>query len=148
LAVASGRWFRATTPARTHQYSLDWARVDGNTAGQAVVAPVSGTIGWVDRGSGGVLVDAGNGYGVALMHITLDGNVGRGDSVERGEQIGTISGPGGDGYMSMAHIEIAAWRLSDGGHESVPFVGPNAIAGREFPATGAGNEHMGETVNP
>lgn len=51
-----------------YKYSLDWARVDGGTAGLPVSAPVSGTIEWVDRGSGGVMVNMGNGFGVALFH--------------------------------------------------------------------------------
>jgi murein DD-endopeptidase MepM/ murein hydrolase activator NlpD len=131
-----------------YKYSLDWARVNGDTAGQPVYAPVSGTIEWVDRGSGGMLIDAGNGYGVAVFHVTREGSLGRGDSVERGQRIGTISGPGGDGYMSMAHIEIAVWRLTGNGHESVPFVGPNAIAGQEFPDDGGTNQHMGARVSP
>jgi uncharacterized protein YraI len=83
-----------------YKYSLDWARVDGDTAGQPVFAPVSGTVQWVDRGSGGMLVDAGNGYGVAVFHVTLDGDLTRGGTVERGQRIGTISGPGGDGYTN------------------------------------------------
>jgi hypothetical protein len=131
-----------------YKYSLDWARVDGDTAGQPVFAPVSGTVQWVDRGSGGMLVDAGNGYGVAVFHVTVDRDLTRGGTVERGQRIGTISGPGGEGYMSMAHIDITVWRLTGGGHESVPFVGPNAIAGREFPDTGGANQHMGTTVTP
>jgi murein DD-endopeptidase MepM/ murein hydrolase activator NlpD len=132
-----------------YYYSIDWARSDGNTAGQPIFAPVSGSIQWADRGSGGILIDAGNGYGVALFHITVDRSVSRGGSVERGQQIGVVSGPGGDGYMSMEHVEIAAWRLLDGGgHESVPFTGPNAIAGQEFPDTGGGNQYMGATVRP
>ncbi|HLL50531.1 MAG TPA: SH3 domain-containing protein, partial [Thermomicrobiales bacterium] len=131
-----------------YKYSLDWARVDGNTAGQPVFAPVTGTIRWVDRGSGGMLVDAGNGYGVAVFHVTLDRSLSRGGSVGRGQRIGTISGPGGDGYMSMAHIDITVWRLTSGGHEATPFVGPNAIAGQEFPDTGGANQHMGATVSP
>jgi murein DD-endopeptidase MepM/ murein hydrolase activator NlpD len=131
-----------------YKYSLDWALVDGDSAGQPIVAPASGTVDWVDRGSGGLLIDAGNGYGVALFHITLDGGIGRGDSVERGQRIGKISGPGGDGYMSMAHVDITCWRLTNNGHESVPFIGPNAIAGQEFPDTGGGNQHMGVRVTP
>jgi hypothetical protein len=82
------------------------------------------------------------------MHVTLDGGLSRGDSVERGQRIGSISGPGGDGYMSMAHIEIDCWRLTGNGHESVPFTGPCAIAGQEFPDTGGANQHMGVTVAP
>jgi uncharacterized protein YraI len=132
-----------------YYYSIDWARSDGNTAGQPIYAPVSGSIQWADRGSGGILIDAGNGYGVALFHVVVNGSVSRGGSVERGQQIGVIAGPGDAGYMSMAHVEIAAWRLLDGGgHESVPFTGPNAIAGQEFPDSGGGNQHMGATVSP
>jgi len=131
-----------------YKYSLDWARVDGNTAGQPVYAPVSGTVDWTDRGSGGMLVDAGNGYGVAVFHVTIDRGIGRGDSIERGQQIGTVSGPGGEGYMSMAHIDMTVWQLSGRGHEATPFSGPNAIAGQEFPDTGGGNQYMGVTVSP
>ena len=131
-----------------YKYSLDWARVDGDTAGEPVFAPVSGTVQWVDRSSGGMLVDAGNGYGVAVFHVTVDRDLTRGGTVERGQRIGTISGPGGEGYMSMAHIDITVWRLSGRGHESVPFVGPNAIAGQEFPDSGGVNQHMGATVTP
>jgi hypothetical protein len=131
-----------------YKYSLDWARVDGDTAGQPVFAPVSGTVEWVDRGSGGMLVDAGNGYGVAVFHVTLDRDLASGATVQRGQRIGTISGPGGDGYMSMAHIDITVWSLAGRGHEAVPFTGPNAIAGHEFPDTGGANQHMGTTVTP
>jgi hypothetical protein len=131
-----------------YKYSLDWARVDGDTAGQPVFAPVSGTVQWVDRGSGGMLVDAGNGFGVAVFHVTLDRDLAPGGTVVQGQRVGTISGPGGEGYMSMAHVDITVWRLSGRGHESVPFVGPNAIAGQEFPDSGGANQHMGTTVTP
>lgn len=130
-----------------YKYSLDWARTDGNTAGQPVYAPVSGTIEWTDRGSGGMLINAGNGYGVAVFHVTIDRGIARGGSVERGQQIGVVSGPGGDGYMSMAHVDITCWRLDGRNHEAVPFSGPNAIAGQEFPDTGGGNQHMGAKVS-
>jgi hypothetical protein len=131
-----------------YKYSLDWARVDGKTAGEPVFAPVSGTVQWVDRGSGGMLVDAGNGYGVAVFHVTLDRDLASGSTVAQGQRIGAISGPGGEGYMSMAHIDITVWRLSGRDHESVPVIGPNAIAGQEFPDTGGANQHMGATVTP
>ena len=131
-----------------YKYSLDWARVDGDTAGQPVFAPVSGTVQWIDRGSGGMLVDAGNGYGVAVFHVTLDRDLASGGTVAQGQRIGSISGPGGEGYMSMAHVDISVWRLSGRSHESVPFVGANAIAGREFPDAGGANQHMGATVTP
>ena len=50
--------------------------------------------------------------------------------------------------MSMAHIDITAWRLTNNGQEATPFVGPNAIAGMEFPDTGGTNQHMGARVSP
>jgi hypothetical protein len=102
---------------------------------------------WVDRGSGGLLIDAGNGYGVALFHITVSG-VASGGAVERGQQIGVVSGPGGDGYMSTPHVDMTLWQLSGGGHTATPFTGPNAIAGQEFPDTGGANQHMGVQVTP
>ncbi|MDQ3781003.1 MAG: SH3 domain-containing protein [Chloroflexota bacterium] len=131
-----------------YHYSLDFARSDGQTAGQPVFAPVSGTIRWIDRGSGGMLIDAGNGYGIAFFHVTIDGGFSSGQQIERGQPVGSISGPGGEGYMSTPHIDLTCWQLTDGGHTSTPFVGPNAISGQEFPDTGGANQHMGVAVNP
>ena len=131
-----------------YHYSLDFAREDGETAGQLVSAPVSGTIRWIDRGSGGMLIDAGNGYGVAFFHVTIDGGFASGQRIERGQPVGSISGPGGEGFMSIPHIDLTCWQLSDGGHNSTPFVGLNAISGQEFPDTGGANQHMGVSVTP
>jgi len=131
-----------------YQYSLDLARTDGNTAGQPVVAPASGTVQWVDAGSGGILIDMGNGYGVAMFHLTIDSGLGSGDPVEQGQYIGTVSGPGGPGYASTPHIDLTLWQLPGGGtHVSTPFTGQFAIAGREFPASGGANEHMGAEIS-
>ncbi|MFN8660458.1 MAG: SH3 domain-containing protein [Thermomicrobiales bacterium] len=132
----------------TYKYSIDWARVDGNTEGQPIYAPVSGTVEWTDNGSGGILINAGNGYGVALFHVVLN-RAGRGDSVTQGEQIGVVAGPGDPGYMNMTHFEIACWKLkANGNHESVPFDGPNTIAGQAFPDTGGTNQYMDARVSP
>lgn len=132
----------------TYKYSLDWARSDGETAGQPIYAPVSGSIEWTDRGSGGVLINAGNGYGVALFHVVLNRS-GRGGSVTQGEQIGVVASPGDPGYMNMTHFEIAVWKLNPGGgHESVPFDGPNTIGGQAFPDTGGANQYMDMRVSP
>ncbi len=131
-----------------YYYALDWALVDGDTAGQPVYAPVSGTVEWVDRGSGGLLIDAGNGYGVAMFHLTIDGGFGSGQAVERGQRLGVISGPGGPGYASTPHVDLTCWQLGDGGHVSVPFAGPNAISGREFPDIGGSNQYLGTEVTP
>lgn len=128
-----------------YRYSLDWARADGNTAGQPIYAPVSGTIRWTSKG--GMLIDAGNGYGVALFHVTFDG-FSSGQSVQQGQPLGVISGPGGPGYAGTPHVDLTLWQLGDGANVSTPFAGANAIAGQEFPDAGAGNQHMGATVSP
>lgn len=131
-----------------YAYSLDLALASGSTADQAVVAPVSGTIRWVDRGSGAMLIDAGNGYGVSIFHVTVAGGLSSGQRVQRGQYIGTISGVGGDGYAATPHIQLTVWQFTGGGHVAVPFTGPNAISGREFPSNGSANQYLGTRVSP
>ncbi len=77
----------------TYKYSLDWARVDGRDGGAADLRRSPEPIEWTDGSSGGLLINAGNGYGVALFHVVLNRS-GRGDSVAQGEQIGVVAGPG------------------------------------------------------
>lgn len=132
-----------------YAHSLDLALAEGDSAGQPLYAPVSGSIEWTDRGSGGILINAGNGYGVALFHVNLDRGVARDGKVTQGEQIGSVAGPGDAGYESMSHVEITAWQLhGDGSHSSVPFTGPNAIAGQEFPDNGTVNQYMDAIITP
>lgn len=130
-----------------YQYSLDWARTDGETAGQPIYAPASGTVEWVDGGSGGILIDMGNGYGIAMFHLTIDPSIGSGAAVQQGQVVGTVSGPGGPGYAGTPHVDLTLWQLAGGGtHVSTPFTGGFALGGREFPVSGVGNEHMGTDV--
>jgi len=131
-----------------YYYALDIARTDGNTAGQPVFAPASGTILWLDGGSGGIAIDMGNGYTVAMFHNTYDGGLTRGQWVEQGQYLGTISGPGGAGYASTPHVDITLWYTGEGGRAAAPFSGGNAISGWDFPDTGGGNQHGGTTFNP
>lgn len=131
-----------------YQYALDWAQVGGGAAGQQVYAAASGTISWIDRGSGGMLIDMGNGYGLAMFHVTYDGSLSRGQTIQAGTPVGTISGPGGEGYMSTAHVDLTLWQLSGGSHVATPFTGQFAISGVEFPDMGGGNQHMGVQVTP
>ena len=133
-----------------YYYALDIARVDGGTAGQSVYAPASGIVRWVDPGSGGIAIDMGNGYAVVMFHFTADSGIGRGQNVQQGQYLGTISGPGGNGYASTPHIEIDVWQSSDGvrTRRSVPFTGGNAISGMSFPDIGGSNQHNGTRFNP
>ena len=135
-------------PQADYRYSLDLALGSGDTAGQPVYAPVSGTVRWVDPGSGGILIDAGNGSGVAMFHLTLDGGLGSGQPIAQGQPLGVVSGPGGPGYAGTPHIDLTLWQLTDGANVSTPFSGPNAIAGQDFPADGSPNQHYGAEIAP
>lgn len=119
----------------TYMYSLDLQRIEGEqaTIGQTIYAPASGTVLWT---SGGLLIGMGNGYGIALFHITLDAGITSGTAVTQGQAIGYISGPGGPGYQVTPHVDMTLWELPNGGgtpRYSAPYTGEFAIAGREFP---------------
>lgn len=134
-----------------YYYSLDLARADGNSAGQSVLSPVSGTIRWIDPSTGGMSIDLGNGYAVAFFHVTLAGGLQAGQPVTQGQYMGYISGPGGQGYVGGPHIHLTVWRTYDGGNWSriaVPFTGINAISGIEFPDIGGWNQHGGTLIYP
>jgi len=131
-----------------YQYSLDLALAQGETAGQTILSPVSGTIRWVDRGSGGMLIDIGNGYSLAFFHVTVGGGFASGQQVTQGQVPGSISPPGGDGYAVTPHIDLTLWRTDGGGRVSAPFSGQNAISGRDFPDIGGYNQYLGTEIIP
>jgi uncharacterized protein YraI len=131
-----------------YYYALDIARADGNTAGQAVYAPASGTILWLDPGSGGIAINMGNGYTIAMFHSTFDGSLARGQSVSQGQYLGTVSGPGGPGYASTPHVDMTLWYTGGGGRAASPFSGANAISGMSFPDVGGANQHGGTSFTP
>jgi murein DD-endopeptidase MepM/ murein hydrolase activator NlpD len=134
-----------------YYYSFDLAQTDGSSAGTAIYSPVSGTVRWTEAGSGGMSIDIGNGYAFALFHVTVDSGLSAGDSVSQGQYIGTISGPGGNGYMGFEHVHISLWQTSDGGNWSrtaVPFSGDFAISGWDFPDIGGSNQHAGTVFYP
>jgi uncharacterized protein YraI len=134
-----------------YEYSLDLARVDGNTAGQPVYSPVNGVVRWTDPGTGGISIDIGNGHAVAMFHVTFMGGLEAGTPVQQGQYLGEISGPGGPGYMGTPHLHFTLWASSDNGNwdrQAVPFTGQYAISGMDFPDTGGGNAHRGVQFSP
>ena len=134
-----------------YHYSLDIIRTDGNTAGQPVYSPVNGTIRWTERASGGISIDMGDGYAVAMFHMTVDPSLRWGDRVSQGQYLGFISGPGQDGNMGFDHLHFTVWATEDGGNWSrvaVPFSGRNAIAGLDLPDTGGYNQWRGTVFYP
>ena len=134
-----------------YEYSLDLARVDGNTAGQPVYSPVNGVVRWTDPGTGGISIDIGNGHAVAMFHVTFMGGLEAGTPVQQGQVLGEISGPGGPGFMGTPHLHFTLWATSDNGNwdrQAVPFTGQYAISGMDFPDTGGGNTHRGVQFSP
>jgi uncharacterized protein YgiM (DUF1202 family) len=134
-----------------YEYSLDLARVDGNTAGQPVYSPVNGVVRWTDPSTGGISIDIGNGHAVAMFHVTFLGGLEAGTAVRQGQILGEISGPGGPGYMGTPHLHFTLWASSDNGNwdrQAVPFTGQYAISGMDFPDTGGGNTHRGVVFSP
>ncbi|MEZ4530773.1 MAG: SH3 domain-containing protein [Thermomicrobiales bacterium] len=155
--VSGGSWTiiqgynGGTHNGQTYMYSFDLQRTDGEqaTIGQPVYAPASGTVLWT---SGGLLIGMGNGYGIALFHITLSPGITSGTVVTQGQQVGTISGPGGTGYQVTPHVDMTLWELPNGGGTpriSTPYTGQFAISGREFPPGALEFNTWGGTVfNP
>ena len=76
-----------------YSYSLDIVRTDGNTAGQPVYSPVDGSIRWTERASGGISINMGNGYAVAIFHITVDPGLRRA-TVGQGQSSASSPAPG------------------------------------------------------
>ncbi|MGI9255056.1 MAG: SH3 domain-containing protein [Thermomicrobiales bacterium] len=131
-----------------YKYALDWARMDGDTAGAPIYATVAGTIGWTDAGSGGLMIDTGAGWGLVMFHVMLDRGMDSGATVEQGQQLGHICYPSDPGFMSEAHMETDVWLLNaDGSHDPTPFTGQFTIAGYDLPDVGGNNQHMGFKVS-
>ena len=137
-----------SSPRYQYRYSLDLRRVEGWSAGQAVLSPVTGTIRWIDRASGGMSIDLGNGYAVSYFHTYLAGGLAAGQRVTQGQYMGTIAEPGDARNGGISHLHLSLWRTNDGGNEdrqAVPFTGAYAIEGVDLPDVGGIDQHWGET---
>lgn len=132
--------------------SIDLVRSDGSTAGQTVYSPANGTVRWLDPTTGGISIDMGNGYAVAMFHADFYGSVTEGDTLSQGQAIGTISPTGSmQANYGLAHLHIAVWATTDGGNwsrQSVPFEGQLAIDGLSLPNNGTGYQHTGLLITP
>ncbi|MCA9860395.1 MAG: SH3 domain-containing protein [Thermomicrobiales bacterium] len=132
-------------------YSLDLHRIDGATAGATVISPVTGTVRWYERESGGITIDLGNGYAVAMFHLTVDRQWQPGDAIQQGDLIGTVSPEGGEGYVQIPHIHLTLWQTNDGGNwdrHAAPFTGQFTISGYDFPSDGSAYQWTGFRFTP
>jgi uncharacterized protein YgiM (DUF1202 family) len=132
-------------------YSLDIHRVTGETAGWQAFSPVSGTVRWYERATGGITIDMGNGYAFAMFHLTVDRAWEPGDTIQQGDFIGTVSPPGGEGFQQVPHIHLTLWQTNDGGNwdrHAVPFTGQFTISGNSLPADGSAYQWSGFEFTP
>jgi SH3-like domain-containing protein len=132
-------------------YSLDLIRSDGSTAGQPIYSPVNGTMRWIDEVSGGGSIYMGDGLAFAFFHVVMDPSIQEGDTLTKGQYLGTIAPAGQFGAGSNPHLHISIWETSDGGNWSrvaIPFTGRVAIEGIEFPSNGSGNQWRGYDFTP
>ena len=139
------------TDSWQYYYSFDLKRSDGATAGQPVYSAVNGTVRWIDEATGGMSIYMGDGLAYAYFHTRIDPGIDEGDIITQGQYMGMIAPAGEAASGSSVHLHITIWETSDEGNWSrrdVPFSGNVAIEGIDFPATGAGNDHLGYTFNP
>jgi uncharacterized protein YraI len=140
---SSGLW--------AYYYSLDLINTSGATAGATLYSPVDGVVKWTEAASGGISIDMGNGYAVAMFHVTLDPGITAGTVLSQGQVIGYISGPGENGNMGFDHLHLSVWSTADGGNWSrtaVPFTGQNAIEGLDLYDAGGANQWYGTIIYP
>jgi murein DD-endopeptidase MepM/ murein hydrolase activator NlpD len=133
----------------THQgrgrFGLDLVVAGGRTAGATVLAPIAGRVGWTGApGSGNgclSLVAEGEQYRVLLCHILLDRAFARGETIARGQRLGTVGPAGAVGNNGAPHVHL---ELHAGG-VPVPFSPPDGLMleGVALPASGIPNEHAG-----
>jgi uncharacterized protein YgiM (DUF1202 family) len=134
-----------------YYYSFDLKRSSGGTAWQAVYAPVSGRIRWIDESTGGMSIYMGDGLAFAMFHVLWASSIREGQSISQGQYLGVIAPSGVANNGGSPHIHITAWTTADEGNWSrfaQPFTGRFAIEGVSFPSTGKRNDYLGYSFNP
>ena len=135
-----------------YRYAFDFARADGATAGQAVLAPTDGTIRWIDLSTGGMSIDLGDGYAFAFFHTNVAAGLDAGQRVQRGQRLATVAAAGQAANGGWPHLHVALWRTNDGGNWSrvgVPFTDDHGFEGYDFPDLGAAaiDQYRGRTLS-
>ena len=139
----------------THQgaslYGLDLVLAKGETSGATVLSPIDGSVSWAfepgERTGCLEVVGRDGRFGVMLCHVLLDRPYARGEKVARGQPLGVVGAPGTVGNNGTAHVHMDL-HLGGGDANPVPFSPPDGLLleGVDLPATGAWNEHAGETL--
>lgn len=145
-AVRIIQGYNGGTHRGSSQYGLDLVLADGGTSGTQVVSPIEGSVAWA-RGPG-----VGNGclaiafrdgsYSLMLCHVVLSRAYRAGESIARGQSLGTVGPPGTVGNNGAPHVHL---ELHRGGRASspVPFSAPDGLPleGVSLAASGGYSEH-------
>lgn len=118
----------------THQgrsrFGLDLMLADEETSGADVLSPVDGTITFAqapNAGNGCIAVAFKDGsHSVMLCHVILSHAFSRGESVTRGQLLGTVGAAGKVGNNGVPHIHMELHR-GNGASDPVPFAGPDGL---------------------
>jgi hypothetical protein len=135
--------YNTATHVDIDPYALDLWRVDRQTGGTPLLAPISGTIGFVSSSCVSIRTSDVN---VMMCHVFAEPGLARGQKVLLGQRIGAVAPDGQAGNNGVAHIHLQI-NYSDGrgyGNGSpVPFDGPYALEGQSLPAITTYNGYAG-----
>ena len=117
-------------------YAIDLQRTDAATSGTAVLAPISGTVGYASTSCISIR-DAAR-TTVMMCHVLVPSTL-RGKNVIRGQRLGTVAPPGEAGNNGVSHIHLA---LSNNG--PLPFDGSYTLENIALPAITTSNGYAGQ----
>ena len=128
------------------QYGLDLVLAAGSTSDVEVVSPIEGAVSWAQgpgAGNGCMAIAFGDSsYSITLCHVRFHRAYRPGESIARGQSLGTVGRAGSVGNNGMPHVHL---ELHRGGRSSspVPFSRPDGLPleGVALSASGAYNEH-------
>ena len=128
------------------RYGLDLVLASGSTSGAEVVSPIAGSVTWaqapgVGNGCMGIAFRDGS-YSIVVCHVLFHRAHRPGESIGRGQSLGTVGAAGTVGNNGMPHVHL---ELHRGGRSTspVPFSPPEGLPleGMPLPASGASSEH-------
>ena len=129
---------------RNDPHAIDIVRVDADTTGSVVRAPIAGTISYIDY-SDCLTIDSGAGLALLLCHIFPDRSLSRYQSVRVGDYLGTVAPAYHANNNGLPHIHLAVHHTTGGGRlqGSIPLTGAWAVEGIDLPWSEQFNAHAG-----
>ncbi|GMU40052.1 MAG: hypothetical protein AMXMBFR23_09180 [Chloroflexota bacterium] len=122
-------------------YALDLWRVDSATGDTPLLAPMSGTVGYISDTCVSVRTSEVN---LLMCHVHALPGLERGQPVLAGQRLGTVARDGEAENFGTAHIHLQLNARTDGrAGESLPFDGAYRLEGVALPATPAFNAYAG-----